>query len=433
MGGSHVPIVAKNPVQTFAPPTEGFFPLPPKTLAETGLNQLALEDLIFKTLLSNGVLSGRELAARLCLEFPLVEGLLGDLKNRLLLAHRSTASMGDFIYQLTDQGREKGLMAREISAYVGPAPIPFEAYLKSIRAQSIQHEKPQVAQLRQAFSDLTLDPAMFDILGPAVNSARGLFLYGEPGNGKTSIAERICRCFKQDIFIPQALTIDGQIMTLYDAQTHTAVQTDEPYDRRWMKIKRPVVVVGGELTMEALEITYNPLIKISEAPLQLKANGGTFLIDDFGRQRVSHLDLLNRWIVPLEKRIDYLVLPNGKKIEVPFDELIIFSTNLNPKDLVDEAFLRRISYKINIESPTEPQFRNLFQFMCDRLGIAYQDDVVSYLIDRHYRGKREFRACQPRDLLSQVMNAASYYGQTPVMTPESMDLACQNYFAAMGK
>ncbi|MBK8189465.1 MAG: AAA family ATPase [Vampirovibrionales bacterium] len=413
-----------------------FKPVPPQTLQETGLNEILIEDLILKWLFSNGVMSGRAVASTLCLPFSLLKPILADLKNRILVEHKSTTGVGDFLYALTDLGREKGLVAMEYSAYVGPAPVPMDAYLTSVEAQSIRNEQPGEAELLQAFSDLLLPSSVFEILGPAVNSGRGLFLYGAPGNGKTSIAERICRCFGDVIYLPKALLTDGQLIKLYDPQCHQAIETQTEsllpsYDQRWVLVQRPVVMVGGELTMESLEIKFNPILKISEAPLQLKANCGVFLIDDFGRQRISHEELLNRWIVPLEKRVDYLSLPNGKKIEVPFDELIIFSTNLDPAQLVDDAFLRRIPYKIHVADPEESAFKALMRFMAPRYGIIFNEDAFEHLVAAHYRGRRPYRACQARDLLEQIVNAAAYARTEPLMTPQSLDGACRNYFAAM--
>jgi predicted ATPase with chaperone activity len=410
----------------------------PKTVAETGLPDLAIEELIFKLLLTAGVLSGKEIAAHLCLPFQILDTLLLDLKNRLLLAYRASTGLGDFLYMLTEQGRERALMAREVCAYVGPAPVPFETYIQAMGAQSIRNERVSQEDLRQAFRDLVLTPQMFDTLGPAVNSGRGLFLYGAPGNGKTSVAERIGRVYRGNLFIPRALWLDGQILVLFDPEIHKpATQLPDgtplpPFDARWAAIQRPVVIVGGELTLDSLEIKYNDLVKVSEAPLQMKANGGIFMIDDFGRQRIHHAELLNRWIVPLEKRIDYLSLATGKKIQVPFDELIIFSTNLNPADLVDEAFLRRIPYKIHVDSPNEALFRDLLRLETAKRGLDYDEDMVTYLIQRHYREKnRPFRACQARDLIDQVVHTCAYQGIPPALTPSLLDLACHNYFTAM--
>jgi predicted ATPase with chaperone activity len=277
-------------------------------------------------------------------------------------------------------------------------------------------------------------------LGPAINSGRGMFLYGSAGNGKTTIAERVTRAFGQYIWMPRAIGVDGEIIRLYDPVNHeecplpvnTALLDQSKIDRRWIRIRRPTIVVGGELTMESLEVTLNRSTGISEAPLQLKSNCGTLVIDDFGRQKMSTDQLLNRWIVPLEKRYDFLNLPNGKKIQVPFDQLIVFSTNLEPRDLVDEAFLRRIPYKIEIVSPTEAQFRSLFKMMSDRLGFEHDQEPIDYLIQTHYLATgRPFRACQPRDLLLQVRNYCLYYKQQPKISREFLDLAVENYFAVM--
>ncbi len=277
-------------------------------------------------------------------------------------------------------------------------------------------------------------------LGPAINSGRGLFLFGAAGNGKTSIAERVTKAFGQYIWIPRAIGIDGEIIRLFDPNAHEEVPlaaesgllNDSQIDKRWVRIRRPTIVVGGELTMDNLEVTLNTSTGISEAPVQLKSNCGTLVIDDFGRQRMSTDELLNRWIVPLEKRYDYLNLANGKKIQVPFDQLMIFSTNLEPKDLVDDAFLRRIPYKIEVTDPTEEEFRELFKMMAPKLGFEYNEEAVSYVIDKHYRAiGRHLRCCQPRDLLMQVRNMCLYENVAMELTADAMDFAVDNYFAVL--
>ena len=312
-----------------------FYPLVPENLNQTGLNEKLIEDLILKLLLSLGVMTGRQIADEICLPFKAIEQILTDLRKQLFLTYRSDAGINDFEYMLTEQGRTKALIAAESTAYVGSAPVPYTEYLKSIESQSIQKENPGSEELKRAFHDLVLEPHIFYTLGPAINSGRGVFLYGAPGNGKTSIAKRIHKCFKDSIYIPKTLLISGQLLKFYDPQWHEAIETEDSvkglqYDSRWIEIRRPAVVVGGEMDLESLEIKYNPQTKISEAPLQMKANCGTFVVDDFGRQRVSPLDLLNRWILPLEKRIDFLTLSNGIKFQVPFDELLIFCTNIDP-------------------------------------------------------------------------------------------------------
>jgi predicted ATPase with chaperone activity len=273
-----------------------------------------------------------------------------------------------------------------------------------------------------------------------VNSGRGLFLYGAAGNGKTSIAERVTKAFGNTIWIPRAIGVDGEIIRLFDPSAHeeapleptSGLMSVAKVDKRWVRIRRPTIVAGGELTMDNLELTLNTSTGISEAPVQLKSNCGVLVIDDFGRQRISSQELLNRWIVPLEKRHDFLNLANGKKIQVPFDQLIIFSTNLQPKNLVDEAFLRRIAYKIEVVDPTEEEFRQLFRMMAELLEVPYNDAAVDYVIEQHYRKTgRPFRCCQPRDLMLQVRNFCHFRNCPPEMTNEFMDFAVENYFAIM--
>ena len=413
-----------------------FYPTVQLDLNRTGLNEKLVEDLIFKLLLSRGIMTGIQIADEICLPFRIIAPILLDLKKQLFLAYRSDAGISDFEYILTEQGRTKALTAAESSAYVGSAPVPFAEYVKSFESQSIQKENPGLEDLQHAFHDLVLEPHVFDTLGPAINSGRGVFLYGAPGNGKTSIATRIHKCFKNSIYIPKTLLIGGQLLKFYDPQWHKAIETENsgkelPYDSRWIKIERPAVIVGGEMDLESLEIKYNPQTKISEAPLQMKANCGTFVVDDFGRQRVNPRDLLNRWILPLEKRIDFMTLSNGIKFQVPFDELLIFCTNIDPNEFLDEAFLRRIPYKVKLEDPSEEKFRHIMKFMAPQYNIKYSDTMVSYLLDNYFRGKRPFRSCHPRDILEQIVNASAYKRIQPRLTKSLINLAASNYFAAM--
>jgi predicted ATPase with chaperone activity len=366
---------------------------------------------------------------------------LRQLKNNQIVTYTNAATANDYHYSLTDAGRARAKVYFEECSYVGSAPVPFEDYIQAVTAQTITTEQPKEADLRRAFSDLLVSEEMFSVLGPAINSGRGMFLYGYPGNGKTSIAERITRCFGTTVWIPKVLFVEGQIIKLFDMANHEPVELETSgglldeldYDRRWVHVKRPTIVAGGELRMEDLEIHYDPATKVSEAPLQLKSNLGTFLIDDFGRQRMQPIELLNRWIVPLEKRYDFLSLANGKKIRVPFDQLILFSTNLEPKQLVDEAFLRRIPYKIQAADPTEPMFRKMLEIFAPKLGFKEVDQAaVDYLIQQHYqRCGRPFRCCQPRDLLLQVRNYCIYNGLPLELKPEYFDFAARNYFTVM--
>lgn len=372
--------------------------------------------------------------------FRLLEPVLQAMKLAQLVAFRGSAPMNDFIYQLTDLGRERGKKLAELCSYFGAAPVPLADYCNSVAAQSLTKKRPTQTDLERAFADLLINKHMLRRLGPAVNSGRGLFLFGQPGNGKTSIAERITQAFGDCVWIPRAVSVDGEIMRVFDPGLHTEAPLNEPtgplqtrpIDRRWVRIRRPTIVVGGELTMDSLEVNPSAGVNVSEAPLQMKSNCGTLVIDDFGRQRMTTDQLLNRWIVPLEKRYDFLTMSNGKKIQVPFDQLIIFSTNLEPKDLVDDAFLRRIPYKIEVLDPAEEEFRELFKIMAPKLNIRFDQAALDHLIAVHYRANnRPFRACQPRDLLLQIVNYCRYMSMAPEMTCEYFDYAVENYFAVM--
>ena len=414
-----------------------FMPRQPRTLAETGQRVEDIEKLICKLLASRGSLSGRQIAEHLGMPFGLMEGLYGSLKSHMVLMQKSNAPFNDFEYALTDMGRTKAHHYAEECTYFGAAPVTLDLYVESVKAQSIAGQRVDKNQLQAAFDDLLVSPQMLRRLGPAVNSGRGMFLYGNPGNGKSSIAERITRCFGTSIWIPRAISIDGQIVRIFDPQNHVEIKDDKSgqalegaRDRRWVHIQRPTIMVGGELTMAELEIRYNSQTRFSEAPLQTKSNCGTLVIDDFGRQRISTVELLNRWILPLEKRVDFLSLPNGKKIQVPFDQLLIFSTNLEPKDLVDEAFLRRIPYKIEVPDPTIDEFRALFALMAPKLGFSLNAAAVDDLIQRHFRAeRRSFRSCHPRDLLLQVRSLCLYQSRPLELTRELFDEAVENYFA----
>ena len=421
----NAPQMSKHGEQKFNPPV-------PENLSQTALNEKLIEDLVFKLLLSRGVMTGRHIADEICLHFKIIEPILSNLKKQLFLTYRSDAGINDFAYILTEQGRTKANIAVESSAYIGAAPVPFEEYLKSVECQSIQRESPGLEELKHAFHDLVLEPHIFFTLGPAINSGRGVFLYGAPGNGKTSIAKRVHKCFKDAIYIPKTLLISSELLKFYDPQWHKSADDNGlKYDRRWIKIERPAVIVGGEMDLDSLGIKYNPQTKISEAPLQMKANCGIFVVDDFGRQRISPIDLLNRWILPLEKRIDFLTLSNGIKFQVPFDELLIFCTNIDPKELLDEAFLRRIPYKVKLKDPSEEKFRKIMKFMAPKYDIPYNNDAVDYLINNYFRGKRPFRSCHPRDILEQIVNASAYQRIQPKLTKDLIKLAAFNYFAAM--
>ncbi|MBX3443367.1 MAG: AAA family ATPase [Planctomyces sp.] len=419
---------------------EGFRPRVPQTLQESGLTEEDVQRLVLKYLMQKGSGSGREIAIQIKLPFGLVDPLLRQWKHEQLVAFKSAAEMGDYIFTITDVGRERARRYTEECTYFGAAPVSLRDYLRSMEAQSVAGLEVTEAALKRAFNDLLVPEDLMEQLGPAINSGRGMFLFGEAGNGKTSIAERVTRCFGDTIWIPRALGIDGEIIRLFDPGVHEEVETPTTdglfdlsgVDPRWVRVVRPTVVAGGELTMSELEVTQNPQTKICESPLQLKSNGGTLVIDDFGRQTMPVNVLLNRWIVPLEKRYDFLNLPSGKKIQVPFDQLIIFSTNLEPKNLVDGAFLRRIPYKIKVPDPSPAFYRRLCEILAPKLGLIHDPDAVDYLLETHYAAVgRPLRSCQPRDLLLQVRNYCTYKQIPKRVTRESFDYAVANYFSVM--
>lgn len=418
-----------------------YVPQEPQSIQATGLTPDEVERLILKYLLARGSTTGRRIAQMICLPFGLIGPLLTELKAMHLVAYRNSAAMGDYEYTLTDLGKERARRYAEECTYFGAAPVPLPDYVASVAAQTITKFQCTEPDLKRAFADLIINQKMLDTLGPAINSGKGMFLFGAPGNGKTSIAERVTACFGSTIYVPRAIGVDGDIVRVFDPTVHEVVEdpnatiglmNNSNVDPRWVRIRRPTVVVGGELTMAELEVKQNLATKICEAPLQIKSNCGILVIDDFGRQRMPVVDLLNRWIVPLEKRYDFLSVPSGKKIQVPFDQLIIFSTNLEPRDLVDGAFLRRIPYKIQVPDPTPAEFTQLFELVAKKMGFAFDKRAVEYLLAKHYLPvNRPLRACQARDLLLQVKNYCLYRRQQPVLSPESLDFACQNYFSVM--
>jgi len=419
-----------------------FHPSEAKTLEQTGLSESFIEGLVCKHLLTVGTASGRSIAEFICLPHPILTDLFDSLRTRQVIVHSGSAPLNDYYYTLTETGRNRAQMFMKECAYIGPAPVPLNEYVLSVDAQSIAGESPGQDELRQAFDDISVDPRLFATLGPAVNSSAGMFLHGAPGNGKSTLAKRITMCFGQQIWIPHAILESGQLIKFFDEAFHQAESEEDkssflkerPRDRRWIRVRRPTVVVGGELTMDNLEIHYNPDSNVSEAPLQMKSNCGCLLLDDFGRQRIAPAELLNRWIVPLECRHDFLTLANGKKIHVPFEQLIIFSTNLEPEALVDEAFLRRIPYKIEVGDPSEEEFHYLFKMYCESFGCEYRKEVVKYLIDTHYRPmNRALRRCHPRDLLIQVRNYCRYHRVPLEILPEYFDYVVESYFAMVFK
>ena len=416
-------------------------PAPPvlHSLADTGLSADQVEQLLIKTLYG-GEATGLSVADRLRLPFTMIEPLIERVRAEQLVEVRGATGSGaaGYRYALTDAGRDRARRYLDASQYVGPAPVSLAAYLAQMRTLAAARVYIDRDRLRQSFSHLIVGDSVLEQLGPAVNAGKAVFLYGPPGNGKTVIAEGLGRALGGDMYMPHAIDVDGHTLTMFDPINHDSLEGDadnssvistSPRDRRWVRIRRPVVMVGGELTLDMLDLTFNPSTKFYEAPIQLKANGGVFLVDDFGRQRIRPQELLNRWIVPLESRIDYLTLHTGKKFQVPFDVLIVFATNLDPASLADEAFLRRIPYKIPIVDPTTDEFSRIFDLNCRRRNLRFHQVMVAYLQRRHYGpAGRPLRSCHPRDLLDQVTALCRYRGVEPMITRELLDKACSSYF-----
>ncbi len=435
------PAVASATPLGFVPGVdEPWRPKEPRDLEEACVSETLVEGLILRYLLSAGEAEGRGIANQTKLPFRIIERLLASLKADHHIALKSATVTNDYVYTLTESGRRLGRQTTAECTYYGACPVTVADYVASVRQQSIEGQAPNREALKRSFADLLIDQSLFNKLGPAVSSGRGMFLFGYPGNGKTSIAERVTGAFGKYIWVPYSVVIDGAVMRVYDPMLHEHAAPElngglldmSSFDKRWIRIKRPTIVVGGELTMEMLEVQRNEKTHINESPLQLKSNCGTLVIDDFGRQKMSVDKLLNRWIIPLEKRYDFLNMPDGKKVQVPFDQLVVFSTNLEPKDLVDDAFLRRIPYKIEVMNPSEENFRKLFEIMCRVLRIEHRPEIIDYLIKTHYLPvNRPFRNCQPRDLLLQVKSFCQYNELPVELKREYIDFAVDNYFSVM--
>ena len=416
-----------------------FFPQQPETLKESGLQANEVEALVLKFLMNQTAAPGRRVAEQICLPFRIVQDTLNYLRTQRMVAHRGAAEMSDYLYELTADGMTRAGHHLEQSTYFGAAPVTLADYNASVQAQSLKKYRVNVEHLYKAFEGLTYDPLLIVQVGQAINTGRGLFLYGPPGNGKTSVAERVMRACSEEIWIPRTVTVTGELIRVYDPSYHTVVESPESsslledsHDKRWVKIRRPTVVVGGELTMQHLEMSTSVVTGVNEAPVQMKSNGGALVVDDFGRQLASSADLLNRWIVPLEKGFDHLTLRSGRQIRVPFDQLLVFATNLEPKDVADEAFLRRMPFKVEMRSPHLDEFVALLKATCDEEGVKYSNDGIKHLIQKHYAAKnREMRYCHARDLVDQVTSFCDFQEIPLELTEKTADVAAYNYFAGL--
>ena len=421
-------------------------PAVPQTVEDTGLSREFIVDLLLKFLYIQGARTGQQLTDAIHLPFPFVDEQLLSLQQRRLVEVLGTSglSRAGYIFDLSSEGRDRARSALDSSQYAGPAPVPLAQYRYWVDQQSIRHAHVNRDVVEQGFNWLVLAPGMLDQIGPAINSAKSLFLYGESGNGKTAMAETIARLLGGSLFVPYAIEIEGQILVLYDPVHHRPVTVEKPeeptfesllhnrveqHDPRYVLVHRPVVLTGGELTMDQLDLQYDTHTKVYQAPFQMKANGGVLIVDDFGRQRMPPRDMLNRWIVPLEKRIDFLTLHTGSKFPVPFDCLLIMATNIDPKQLVEEAFLRRIHYKIKAESPSPDEYERILRRYCESKGIEFVAGAREYIYRQYYQAHAIApRACHPRDIIDHLLDIAKYLEIEPTLSTDLVDRACHSYF-----
>ncbi|MGH7588842.1 MAG: ATP-binding protein [Gemmatimonadota bacterium] len=420
----------------------------PTSIRETGLTPESVTALALKVLYVQGALSGRKLSDRLRLPFEIVDDILLDLQQRHLAEVGGVRGhgRGSYVFDLTSAGRARAQEAMEGNVYVGPAPVTLETYSEWVQRQSVLGMAIEPEEIQACLSHLVLPAQVVRQLGPAVNSGRSLFLYGHAGNGKTEAATSIARMLKGRIYLPFAVEVEGRIIVLRDAVHHelSADQAEDAtedagddsflspmpgFDQRFAHVDRPVVFTGGELALDQLDLKYDAQAKFYRAPVQMKANGGVLIIDDLGRQMVRVDELLNRWMVPLERRMDYLTLHTGHSFPVPFDCLLVFSTNLEPSELVDEAFLRRIHYKIHMENPTREEYEEIFRRACEARGIAYDGAAVDRIFRDYYDGRNiPPRGCHPRDIVLHVCDLARYERREPSLDERSLDDSCRAYF-----
>ena len=424
----------------------------PQTVEESGLDFSFVLDLVVKAIYFGGRPAARQIAAQLALSFPIIDEVLTFIKREQFAEVVGSSGMGEQLYQysLSAKGLEKAEEALARNQYIGPAPVPFETYVEVLRRQAVSSIRITPETVENAISHLVLDDKVATALGPAVNSGRSMLLYGGSGNGKSTITNAIGRMLPGEVLIPYAVDLNGTVIKVFDPRIHHEIPieqqkerrnndptaapagADRRRDRRWVVARRPMISAGGELTLKELELRYSAQSQFYIAPLQWKANSGILIVDDFGRQMIQPKELLNRWIVPMEERVDHLSLNSGDTLEVPFDVLLIFSTNLRPSELGDEAFFRRIRHKIEIPDPTREQFLEILARICQQRELALDPEAASYLVREYYeRAGRGFKGCHPRDIVDLVADICAYNGGQPAFTRQYLDAACHSYFVAM--
>jgi predicted ATPase with chaperone activity len=434
--------VAAYPEQS-AEESRQWIPAVPKSLEEVGIPEGLVEELILKTLYAHGQTIGRDLAGELCLRFSLIESIVENLKKQRLVEVKGSLGFGAIssVFGLSEAGRARVKECLEHNQYVGPVPVPIAQYTTAVRAQRLESGWLKLDLLNRAYNGINVSRETLSQIGPAVNSGKSFLIYGQPGNGKTYLAEALFRLNSSPIFVPYAIEYQGLIIKLYDPVHHHRIEeesaeagsihAEERHDARWVCCKRPFIVTGGELTISMLDLGYSTTAKIYDAPFQLKANNGIYLIDDFGRQRATPAEVLNRWIVPMDRRVDYLTFHEGGKVEVPFETFLIFSTNLRPEQLGDEAFLRRIQYKMYLQNPTREEYIDIFLNFAESQGLECPVDLVERFIERHYVATgKPFRRCQPRDVLSHAIDLINFEELAYELTDDLLDRAFATCFVS---
>lgn len=416
------------------PEGPAWVPPAPRSIDDSGLRRTVVVDLILKSIYLAGELSGLDLRDQMKLPYDVIEPVLQELRrDKLIDVKGGGTNFGSIsmTFYVTTKGTESVRQTLDRNGYIGPAPITMETYLESVSRQSVRKLKIPKRRMVSAFQHLIIDDYIFDGIGPALNSGTAILFYGPPGNGKTAICQGMINCLGGGIFIPYAIEADGNIIKVYDEHNHKPIERPSQLmdvDQRFVYCQRPLIMVGGELELDMLDMSYSSDAKYYEAPFQMKANGGILLVDDFGRQKVSPKDLLNRWIVPLESQIDFISLVTGRKLKIPFDVFVAFATNLNPNDLVDDAFLRRVRYKLEVQRPELSLFKKLFELACKAQKIPFDEQGFEFLVGLYARDKRPMNACEPRNIVSAVASLADYFERPALLEKELLERAYGGYF-----